>query len=88
MKINIKYLLWLSEKAGIGEEELEVPDNYTLKDLVNKIAELHSGLREILRNIFSKDNPFIILVNGKRVDENARLRENDKVTLLPPVSGG
>lgn len=88
MRVKVRYMLWLREKTGVEQEDYILDDGATLKDLINAILNKHEELSNQLEGIFSDDNPFIILVNGKTGRKNYVLRDNDIVTILPPISGG
>ncbi len=86
--VKVKYLMWLRDKIGVSEEEYSSKESLTLEKLVAKIIEKHPELKKNLAKIFEKENPIIILVNGKREKPDYLLKENDEVTIIPPVSGG
>ncbi|ABN69529.1 thiamineS protein [Staphylothermus marinus F1] len=88
MRIKVKYMLWLREKIGIEQEEFKLDRETTLENLVRMIILKHREAEKYLSNIFSDNNPFIILVNGRPGRKNYILKDNDLVTILPPVSGG
>ncbi|ADI31517.1 MoaD/ThiS family protein [Staphylothermus hellenicus] len=88
MNIKVKYMLWLREKIGLEQEEFKLDRETSLEDLVRIIILKHREAEKYLSNIFSDDNPFIILVNGIPRKKNYILKDNDLVTILPPVSGG
>ncbi len=84
MKVKVKYFSLLRDYTRRIEEEVELPDNARLEDLLNKIAEKYPELKTL-----SDDGvPAIPLVNGKYVDPKYKLRNGDEVALMPPASGG
>ena len=84
MKVRVKYFSILRDYTGRVEEEIELPDNAKLVDLLAKISEKYPELAEL-----SDDNiPAIALVNGKYVKLDYKLRDGDEVALMPPASGG
>lgn len=80
--------MWLRDKAGVDSEEFFFNREVTIRELVDAIRNRHKSLDKIISNIFSSDNPLIILVNGVKKSPDQLLRDNDEVVLLPPVSGG
>ncbi len=88
MQVVVKYLLWMREKAGTNKEEYILEENSTIEDLLEKIISKHENLRKHLANPFTRENPVLITINGRTARPGARLRENDTVTIMPPVSGG
>ena len=88
MKIFVKYSGILSEILGVYSEVLEVPENTTIKELLNILVKQHETLRRIIEAI-----PVIQLyVNNKEVpfySEDILLRSYDEVVLsLPLFEGG
>lgn len=79
---RVKYLLWLRDRIGIGEEHVE---SKTLSELLEILASKHSELKELERR-----GGIVVLVNGLAVNpgRNVELSDEDEVILLPEVSGG
>ncbi|OYT39093.1 MAG: molybdopterin synthase sulfur carrier subunit [Desulfurococcales archaeon ex4484_58] len=88
LKVKVKYLMWLRDKTGIDQEELELEDNVTLEYLVEKIKELRPSLKKFIDKVFDRENPMIILVNGVKAEPKQKLSDRDEIVFLPPVSGG
>ncbi len=86
--IIVKYLLWLRDKASTDKDVFILQSEITLKELINKIIEKRPPLRKFLANVFDKNNDIIILINGKPAKQDQILRDNDIVSIIPPVSGG
>jgi len=81
--------MWLRDKAGVNEEDYVIDkSSITLSELIELIKDKHPGLRSIIHNVFDKDNPIIVIVNGLKRDPSYILNDNDEVVLMPPVSGG
>ncbi|MCX8183454.1 MAG: MoaD/ThiS family protein [Crenarchaeota archaeon] len=78
MKIEVKYYAWIREKVG-EKETLEVDNQATVREIVEKLKERHDDL--------SQEN-FLIAVNGRTVDLNTCLKEGDVVAVFPPAGGG
>lgn len=88
MRIRVRYLLWLRDKAGVDVEEYVFNEQLSLKALVDVIRNNHPGLTKFLETIWSSDNPIIIVVNGFKRPIDYVLNDGDEVVLMPPVSGG
>lgn len=90
LRIRVKYLMWLRDKTSVDSEEYIVDKELTIRELIHVIRNKHSSLEKLLDNIFSRENPVIILVNGRSISNNPDyvLSNNDEVILMPPVSGG
>jgi MoaD family protein len=102
-KVKVKYFGMLREMLGVREEEYNVEDA-TLADLLLKyIPENHKDVAEKwVETIFvtvkgevavNRDGmPIIknhfILVGGRNMNINYRLKDGDEVAILPPVGGG
>ena len=83
MKIRVKvaYFALARDLAGTGEEEIQLDTPANIEHLHSEIMNAHPklrGIREIIRTI----------VNGRVILENAELKDEDHVALLPAVGGG
>ncbi|ASJ10632.1 molybdopterin synthase sulfur carrier subunit [Thermococcus sp. P6] len=87
MKIRVRYFARFRSLTGTGEEELEVPDGTTVRELVERLKERHPALRE---EVFGEDDLADVNVsrNGRYASFDEVLKEGDVVALFPPVSGG
>ena len=83
MKVYVKYLAAVSDYTGVDEEVIELGDGATLNDLLSLIRDRHPNIRRIEERF-----PLLILVNGVNSRLDLKLRDGDRVALLPPVSGG
>ena len=81
MKVRIKFFAILRERAGMGEVSKEIAEGSTVADL----------WRQLQRDYPKLDVPGIRLlyaVNKDYVGLDHKLRDNDEVVFVPPVSGG
>jgi molybdopterin converting factor small subunit len=88
MKITVKYSGILSEILGLYLEEVEVPENTTVRDLIALLLQQRIQLRRVLDVI-----PVLqVHINGREIlfySETTVLRDRDEVTLsLPLFEGG
>lgn len=92
MKIIVEYTAQVKKAAGLGREELEVPEETTLQELVKEVAEKHGpALKTILFPDSIELHPSILLfVSNEQVlwDEPRSLQAQNVVTILSPISGG
>ncbi len=88
LKVKVKYLLWLRDKAGIESEEYILDNRISLSKLTEIIIKNHPQLSKYLNNVFEDNNPIIVLVNGVKRPSNYVLRDGDEIVFMPPVSGG
>ncbi len=87
VRIRVEYKLWLRELTGTSVEEYVLEDP-RLSRLIERVRARHPRLKRYLENILDKENPVIILIDGKPVNKDIVLKDNTVVKLLPPVSGG
>ena len=71
----------MKEKAGRGNLEIEVEELSTVKDLISLMEDKYPGLRTQLDNI-------MILMDGKIVLPEDKLKDNVKISFLTPIGGG
>lgn len=94
MKVKMKYFASLRELIGISEEEYELQEGTTLKDLILKhVPERHKEIadewiNEVNKIISGEKEGYVFIVNGDRADLDRKLNEGDVAALLPPVGGG
>jgi MoaD family protein len=79
--VKVAYFAQARELAGTKEDEFELTGPANLNHLLSEILNAHPRLREIKDVLRS-------LVNGEAVLENVDLKDDDHVTLFPPVGGG
>ncbi|AEO14022.1 ubiquitin-like small modifier protein 1 [Thermococcus sp. AM4] len=88
MKVTVRYFARYRSLVGKGEEEVELPEGATVRDLIEKIKELHPVLRN---EVFAEDDDLAdvnVSRNGRYVRFDETLRDGDIVAIFPPVSGG
>lgn len=85
IRITVKYLVNMREKAGKKEEEIDLPSGFRLTDLADWLKKQYG---------IELPSPGIMTVlNGKGWDQHpdkyeTPLGEGDTVLLFPPISGG
>ncbi|ASI99493.1 ubiquitin-like small modifier protein 1 [Thermococcus celer] len=88
MKVRVRYFARFRSLAGVGEEELEVPEGTTVGELINILRERHPALKN---EVFAEDDDLAdvnVSRNGRYVGFDEVLEDGDVVALFPPVSGG
>lgn len=81
MKVRIKFFAILRERAGTSEVAKEIAEGSTVEDL----------WRQLQRDYPKLDVPGIRLlyaVNQDYVGLDHKLKDQDEVVFVPPVSGG
>jgi molybdopterin converting factor small subunit len=81
MKIKVILFYQLKEKAGIGNLELEETDGSSIKDLKDQLENKFPSLKTQMDNV-------LMLMDGKIVLNEDKLKANSTVTFLTPVGGG
>jgi molybdopterin synthase sulfur carrier subunit len=91
LRVKVRYYMWLSQKTGISEEEVELPRSSRIGDLIALLAELRPPLKSVLESYMQgKSEAIIVLHNSKSPSKGLEtpLEDGDIVELLPPISGG
>lgn len=81
LKVTVKYFSIHRDMTGKTEEEVQLDQGATLKDLLNQLIRSHPRLKE------AKDYT-VISINGDFAEDKSVLKESDVVALFPPVGGG
>jgi len=76
MQVRIRLFAMLRERAGTDSLTLELPDGANVGDALDELRWLTGGLRTVLA------------VNRDYASPETRLRADDELALIPPVSGG
>lgn len=79
MKVNVLYFAQVAEKVGLSKEEISMPENGMLWDLMDHLVECYPILDEL---------HFQTALNQTLTKENKALQDGDEVALLPPYAGG
>jgi len=80
--MRVKVLAFAGLKQELGaERRVELPENATVKTLLDKLAEEHPQLKAQLEVT-------AVAVGDHLVERDHKLHDGEEVALLPPVSGG
>lgn len=95
MKVTVKFFTILREIIGKREEQLELAEDSTLNDLLEKLSQKHgSKVAEYLYKKRTKqaESSLQFLVSGVSVNTlqgiKTKLKNGDIVAIIPPVGGG
>ncbi len=93
MKINLHLYGFLRTAIGSRQIELEVDENSSIGDLPEILVRKYGN--EVMQHLYGVEEPFEdlrVLINGLDYaipdDLKKIFKENDVITLLPPLSGG
>ncbi|WP_054857598.1 MoaD/ThiS family protein [Vulcanisaeta sp. JCM 16159] len=94
MKVQVKFLASLYDITKVLKTELNIPDNATVKDLIqfidNSVSPNFSKI--ILDDDGKLKDQYVILVNGRSIDFlnglSTKLSNGDEIVFLPPAGGG
>jgi molybdopterin synthase catalytic subunit len=82
MTVNVRLFSLLRERAGSDRLQLQLPDGATVTDALAALRE-DPALGELLARL-----PVQLAVNRDYADPHTRLRADDELALIPPLSGG
>ena len=80
-KIKILFFATIKDKAGTKSMDLEIPNELTIKQLKETLANEYPNLKESMKAI-------LITINREYAFDDAVIPSNAEIALFPPVSGG
>ena len=81
MKIRVQFYAQLRELIGTHALELELPQDATIRELLEKIYAQKPALR-------AQDKSILIGAGLEFVDRNYALNPGEEIAIMPPVQGG
>lgn len=89
MKVKVSVYATLREKLGWKSKEVEVEENTTVRDVLEKLPDL-SG------KVFNKSGELVegmvVLLNGLNIKGleglNTKVKDGDEIDIFPPAGGG
>ncbi len=81
MQVRVVYLGMLKDMTGREKEVVSLPDAASVRDLFDELEKRFPKLKGFR-------NSLALAVNYEYSAPTVRLKENDEVALIPPVSGG
>lgn len=79
--MRVLFFGMLREAAGKSSEEIELPDGASLRDVLRRYESQMPRFRDSTASL-------AVAVNQQYTGPDTRLKANDEIALLPPVSGG
>jgi molybdopterin synthase sulfur carrier subunit len=94
MKVTVKFFTTLREITDKREEEIKFSNDLTVGELLEQLSKKHG--RKFMGYIYDKkgnvQSYLQFLVNGRSITTlegfKTKLKEGDRVAIIPPVGGG
>ena len=81
MKVQVQFYAHLRDLVGIRDLELELPQDATVRDLLDQVYAQRPALR-------GHDKSILIGAGLEFVDRNYKLNPGEEIAIMPPVQGG
>jgi molybdopterin converting factor small subunit len=81
MNVHVQFYAQLRDLIGTRELEVELAEDATVRDLLEKIYAQQPVLR-------AHDKSILIGAGVEFVDRNYRPKPNEEIAIMPPVQGG
>lgn len=81
MRLKVRYFALFKDLMGKEEEDLEFPNDLTIRELVNVLERKNP-------ETFSRNNNRFFAVNREFADLNETLHDGDELAIFPKISGG
>ena len=95
MKVRVQYLGYIKNMLNKREDQLELEDNSSLADLLNKLVGINGAAfkKEVYEpGLNDVKTGFSVTINGVFIGQlgglNAKLSEGDSILLMSLMSGG
>lgn len=82
--VQLRFFASLRETLGVGEEQLELPDNVIDVDTLTNWLQN----RDETWNSALSDSRLHVAINQEIVKRDAPVRDGDEIAWFPPVTGG
>lgn len=77
-KLTIKYFGVVAEITDRTEEQLNIHEELTIRDVLDKCLQKYPGLKDVSFKI----------AHNQKITESGAVSPMDEIALLPPFSGG
>ncbi|TFG00280.1 MAG: MoaD family protein [Promethearchaeota archaeon] len=93
MNITIRFFAHLKDIVGIKNQiSLQVEKGSNVLDLLNKLFTLYDIKNHIMRDNQTLKKWVTILINGREIrfllGLQTKIKENDNISIFPPIVGG
>lgn len=81
MKVRVQFFSRLRDLVGASEMDLEVPQNATAADLLERVYAQTPALRDW-------DKSILVASGVEFVERGYVVKSGDEISIMPPVQGG
>ncbi len=85
MSVKLLYFAWVREKAGLGEETVDLPDE--VKTVTDLMAWLKARGPQF-EAAFEQSNVIRTAIDQTHVAPDAKISQAREIAFFPPVTGG
>ena len=79
--IKLLFFATIRDRAGVKTLELDIPVDFTIQGLKDKLAADYPNLKESMKSV-------LITINREYAFDEAVVPQNAEIGMFPPVSGG
>jgi len=80
-RVKLLFFATLRDRAGVKSVEMDIPSNFTVKGLKDKISGEYPNLKDSMKSV-------LISVNREYAFDETVVPANAEIGMFPPVSGG
>lgn len=89
MKIQLLYFAWIREAVQRHSEEIEIPDNSDLTQLLLMLKSRYPQISSSIEDMIHSRSAMVMAINQNyTTDFTTILKPNDELAFIPPISGG
>ena len=81
MKIHVQFYAQLRDLAGTREQDLNLSEGATVRDLLHEIYAQKPSLR-------AHDKSILVGVGVEFAERDYKLKPGEEISIMPPVQGG
>ena len=82
MKIKVRFFTFFGNLSGVDKTELYLHQGATVKDALEKIADDFPKLKKwVPQHVWT-------FINGNYTNLRTQLKNDDEISLFPPIAGG
>lgn len=82
MKVKVKFFTFFGNLSGVDKTELYLDQGATVKEVLEKIVRDFPKLKKWLPQYVW------VFIRGNYADLRTQLRNEDEISLFPPIAGG